>query len=203
MRLSVIESIRHRDVDKDCEVETESKSIECGQIIEYLYNLPLMGGEVVYVDNVSVLLESLTNNTSYVDARDCVCKIKSIINTLDEHSGMIDFEVLDLNVLDEYVKKIDRHEYKLVSLVEKLKQRVKTSSDDEADVVIKPSLKSTDIEKDGEVKKKEDKQKALQKAVDKLDGDDDEDDEDDADDADDGASSKSKDNKKAKESNYI
>jgi hypothetical protein len=113
---------------------------------------------------------------------------------------MIDFEVLDLNVLDEYVKKIDRHEYKLVSLVEKLKQRVKTSSDDEADVVIKPSLKSTDIEKDGEVKKKEDKQKALQKAVDKLDGDDDEDDEDDADD---GASSKSKDNKKAKESNYI
>jgi len=93
MRLRVIEQMIRpieQKVDNSIEKNTNlTKHFDI--IVEHLNQLPYQGHEKVYIDKACNYIELMQETKNYVEVKNCVEKIKSYINILEEQSGMVNF----------------------------------------------------------------------------------------------------------------
>lgn len=165
MRLKVIESvIKKQSPEPIKDLTLHDKIMQIDEIENYLESLPFTPPQQLYVNSIERHVGMLLKEDRYFYAKNIVNKIKSLINTLEEETGMIDFEQCDMNIFETYLDSLPHSEFTLNPVSSKLQsliQRVDEEEDDaEADINIIHNKKS-DVKKDPAVKKKEDSKKKV------------------------------------------
>ena len=117
MRLKVIEKVIHKNVEVKEEPKKEKRSLtHLSAIVDYLKELPTMRHEQVYIDKVESIIESLDHTEDYFFAKAQIREAKKYIDILDEGSGMVDFEICDYALFDQYLDLFEKKEYELKPL---------------------------------------------------------------------------------------